>query len=284
MERRRTALRGGLVASAALVGAMTLLAATSWACTPQASLRVTPGAGAPGTTVTVSGSTFDAAGQPVRIFWGGASGTQIGTASVNAARSFSTTFVVPQSAGGVFIVSATQKGADGNYIAGSPVNTMFRVEGPAATAAAASNLQSDPENTVTEPAPAPAVEAAPSQTATPAPAPAAPRVRVAAPARTPAAPAATPTPAAAPAPAAEPVAAPAPAPAVEPAPIAPPAEAPAATPARRSVMVSMAGDSSDGSPALAIALVGIGLLLALGASAVVLASRREGKAPAKARR
>jgi hypothetical protein len=48
-------------------------------------------------------------------------------------------------------------------------------------------------------------------------------------------------------------------------------------------MVSMASDS-DGSPALAIALVGVGLLLALGASAVVLAGRRDRKAPAKASR
>lgn len=266
-----------MVASAALLGAMTLLAATSWACTPQASLRVTPGAGAPGTTVSVTGSTFDAAGQPVKIFWGGASGTQVATASVNASRSFTASFVVPQSAGGVFIVSATQKGADGNYIAGSPVNTTFRIEGPAAGAAAATNLQSDPENTVTEPAPA--VEAAPVQSATPAPA--TPRVRVATSARSTAAPAAP-----APAPAVEtaPAATPTPAPAVEPAPAAAAPAAPATEPARRSVMVSMAGDGSDGSPALAIGLVGVGLLLALGASAVVLASRREGKAPAKARR
>jgi len=48
-------------------------------------------------------------------------------------------------------------------------------------------------------------------------------------------------------------------------------------------MVSMSNES-DGSPALAIALVGIGLVLALGASAVVLAGRREGKAPARVRR
>ena len=261
---------------------MTLLAATSWACTPQASLKVTPSSGAPGTLVTVSGSTFDAAGQPVKIFWGGASGSQVASTTVVAARTFSTTFVVPQSAGGVVIVSATQRGADGNYIAGSPVNTTFRVEGPAAAVATATNLQGDPENTITEPAPAPAVESAPAQSATAAPA--APRVRVAAPARTTAAAAAPSTPAPAPAVETAPAAQPTPAPAVEPAPAAAAPAAPATEPARRSVMVSMAGDGSDSSPALAIGLVGIGLLLALGASAVVLASRRESKAPAKARR
>ncbi|MGQ0521922.1 MAG: hypothetical protein ACT4PX_12350, partial [Actinomycetota bacterium] len=69
-----------------------------------------------------------------------------------------------------------------------------------------------------------------------------------------------------------------------PAPVAAPASDTTPVPARRSVMVSMSGDSSDGSPALAIALVGMGLLLALGASAVVLAGRRERRAPAGARR
>jgi hypothetical protein len=48
-------------------------------------------------------------------------------------------------------------------------------------------------------------------------------------------------------------------------------------------MVSMA-DDGDGSPWLAIALVGLGLVLSLGATALVLAGRRERKAPAAARR
>jgi len=48
-------------------------------------------------------------------------------------------------------------------------------------------------------------------------------------------------------------------------------------------MVSMSG-GDDGSPVLTIALVGIGLVLALGASALVLAGRRDRKAPASARR
>ncbi|MEO7837403.1 MAG: hypothetical protein ABIS21_07165 [Acidimicrobiales bacterium] len=43
-------------------------------------------------------------------------------------------------------------------------------------------------------------------------------------------------------------------------------------------------DDSNGSPALAIALVGVGLVLALGASALVLSNRRPSKAPAGARR
>ncbi|HVL93449.1 MAG TPA: hypothetical protein VM264_08895, partial [Acidimicrobiales bacterium] len=91
-----------------------------------------------------------------------------------------------------------------------------------------------------------------------------------------------PAPAATPAPVAAPVT---PAPEVAPAPAAPapaPAATPAETPARRSVMVSM--DSDGGSPWLAIALVGLGLVLSLGATALVLAGRRDAKAPVGTRR
>jgi len=48
-------------------------------------------------------------------------------------------------------------------------------------------------------------------------------------------------------------------------------------------MVSMAGDGG-GSSTLAIALVGVGLVLALGATAIVVAGRRDRKDPAVARR
>lgn len=278
----------GLVGAVCVAAVCALMGAAAWACTPLASIRATPPNGAVGTTVTVTGSSFDAAGQPISLFWDGARGQLLKT--VPGAASFTTTIQVPAgAAGGSHVVTATQRGADGNPIPTSPVNMMFRVDG-APVAVAPSNVQgSDTENGVNEPVAAPLPAAAPAESATPAPAADAPRVRPApvrtvAPARSaaPAAPAA-----AAPAPA--PAAAPAPAPVAEPAPVAAPAPAaepqaaPATAPARRSVMVSMASES-DGSPVLAIALVGVGLALALGASALVLAGRRDRKAPATAKR
>ena len=285
--RSRTARRG-TVGGLAVLGVLVLLGAAAWACTPQASLRATPGSGTVGTKITLTGSSFDSAGQPVKIWWGGAGKTLVATAAVTASRSITATFAVPDAPGGVHVIAATQLDANGQPVAGSPVNTTFKVEG-AAPAAAPSNVQAPPaEETVVEPAPVAAVasEPAPAPAAAPAPAPApAPRTRVAPAQPTAAAPAAAAT-----APAAAPVV---PAPAVEaalpaPAAVAAPTPAPAVdnapATARRSVMVSMDTGDSGGSPVLAIALVGVGLVLALGASAVVLAGRRDRKAVAEARR
>lgn len=287
----RTARRG-MVGGLAVVGVLVLLGAAAWACVPQASLRATPGSGTVGTRITLTGSSFDPAGQPVKIWWGGAGKTLVATSPVSASRSISATFTVPDVAGGVHVIAATQLDANGQAVANSPVNTTFLVEG-SAPAAAPSNVQGAPrEDTVLEPAPAAAVAPepapAPAPAASPAPAaaprtrvaPASPAPRTAAPAPRPAAPAAV-----APAPAAAPAPAPAPAPAAAATPAPAPAvdTAPATTPARRSVMVSMSG-GSDGSPVLAIALVGIGLVLALGASALVLTGRRDRKAVSRATR
>lgn len=277
----------GLVGAVGVVAVIALMGAVAWACTPLASLRATPANGVAGTKVTLTGSSFDSKGGPIKVWWDGAGRQALGTATVTGTGSFSFLFEVPAGAtGGSHIVTATQNGADGKPIPTSPVNMMFRVDG-AAAAAAPSNFQgTDTDPAVNEPATALVPDAAPAASATPSPAPAAaastPRVRTAAPA-TRTAPAAAPAQAAAPAPAPAPVEA-SPAPAVTPvAPTPTPEAAPATAPARRSVMVSMASDS-DGSPVLAIALVGIGLALALGASAVVLAGRRDRKAPATAKR
>ena len=108
-------------------------------------------------------------------------------------------------------------------------------------------------------------------------------------------PATAPRPARAPGPA--PAAPPTPAPAAAPAPVgpAPAPEAPAAepvkftlaatpatSPARRTAMVTMHRDGGN-SPRTAVALVGVGLLLAIAASALVI-PKRVGMAPSPARR
>ena len=281
MQRGTVARRvrlGGLVA-VPVTAAMLAFAAVAFACTPQASIRLSPSSGAAGTTVTVTGSSFTP-GTTVKVFWGGISGRLMGTTTATGSNTMSLTFQVPADApNGQTIVAANQV-KDGVAL-GSPANALFNVNtaGGATVATPAVTQEDPPAATDGAAALAPITEAAPAPAATAAPAPApAPRVRTAPAA---AAPAATPAPVAEPAPAAPaPVAEATPAPAVTP---AAPEAAPAA-PARRSVMVSMAADGSDGSPVLAIALVGIGLVLALGASAVVLAGRRDRKAPAKAQR
>lgn len=278
--------RTKVVISGCAAMAVALLAGIAFACVPQAGLKVSPGTGGVGTKITITGSSFDSSGSPVTLYWDGASsGTRIGAFAVKD-RAFTATFEVPATAaGGAHIISATQNDANGNPIAASPVNASFVVTGAAPAAAAPANLQGEPDQSVVEPAraAAPAAQPAPAPAAAPAPrvrpAPAQTAVRSPAPAAAPSA-AAAPAAVATPAPAVEAT----PAPVAAPAPAAPaPAAAPATAPPRRSAMVSMAG-GSDGSPALAIALVGIGLVLALGASALVLAGRREAKAPAQARR
>ena len=272
--------------AAAVVG----LAAVAFACVPQGSIKLSPTSGAVGTSVTATGSNFTS-GSAVSLWWGNPSQNRLlGTAVTKEDRTFAITFVVPATVNGQAIVAATQTDSSGTAI-GSPANALFNVQTPGgATAATPSNLQTEPQNADGAAGLAPADDPAPAAVATPAPAPAAaptPRVRLAPVA--PAAPrAAAPAPAAAPAAPAAAAPAPEAAPAASPAPVAPapapaPEATPAPTPAKRSVMVTMSGDSG-GSSALAIALVGVGLVLALGASALVLAGRRDSKAPARARR
>ena len=263
-----------------------LIASFAYACTSLATLSVNPSSAPAGTTVNGTGKNFSPHGtdapstEPVVLHLNSRTGTTLWSGRPDAAGNISFAFTVPDVEAGSYTLIATQMNATGGNASGTPARISFQVTPSPAAAEPAAAAPAEEAAT-----PAPAAAAAPAPAATPARA-ATPRVRVAAPART-----STPAPAAAPA-AAAPAPAATPAPAVEtPAPVAAPAPAvtpapeaaPATAPARRSVMVSMSG-SDDGSPVLAIALVGVGLVLALGASALVLAGRRDRKAPASARR
>ena len=269
------------------VVAVPLVAASiAYACSALASLSVNTQSADSGATVTGVGRNFSNAhggapsAEPVVLHFNTRSGPVLWSGRPDANGNVDFSFQVPRTAAGSYALIATQNNADGVPVSGTPARASFTVAGPiseaiAAEAAPAAEPVAAAPAVVAAPVAAPAPAAAPARTV------AAPRVRVA-PAAPVAAPVAAPAPAAVatPAPAVEATPAPvaAPAPAVTPAP-----EAAPAAPARRSVMVSMSG-GSDGSPALAIALVGVGLVLALGASALVLAGRRDSKAPAKARR
>jgi len=273
MKGRVQARTVGLVAAA--VAVPLVAASIAYACAALASLSVNPGAAEAGQTVTGYGQSFSnthggsPSVEPVVVRFNSRSGPVLWSGRPDSSGNISFSFVVPKAAPGQYTIIATQNNADGQPAPGTPARAAFQVTGtPEPAAAPVAVAPAEP--------PAPA---APAAATSPAPAPRAVTRTVA------------PAPAAAPAPA--PVAAPAPEAAVAPAPVpapeaavapAPaPAPAPAAeAPARRSVMVSMEG--SNGSPWLAIALVGLGLVLTLGATALVLAGRREAKAPVGARR
>ena len=263
-----------------------LIASFAYACTGLATLSANPMSAPAGTTVNGTGKGFQAHGtdapstEPVVLHFNSRTGPTLWSGRPDAGGNISFAFTVPDVEAGSYTLIATQMTATGAAAFGTPARISFQVTPPPAAAEPVAAAPAE-EAAAT---PAPAAATAPAATSAPA---ATPRVRVAAPART-----STPAPAAAPV-AAAPAPAATPAPAVEtPAPVAAPAPAvspapetaaPATAPARRSVMVAMSG-SDDGSPVLAIALVGIGLVLALGASALVLAGRRDRKAPASARR
>ena len=280
----RTVKRGSMIA-VPVAAALLAFAAGAFACVPQAGIKLSTTSGPVGTTITVTASNTNfAEGAAISVYWGGLSGQLMGTGTGLPGGTISpVTFKVPAGAANGYTIVSAKQVKDGAAI-GNPASALFNVSTPGQTAPVpAPNVQDEPKVADGAAGLAPADAAQPAATASPAPAPApAPRVRTA-PARSvaPAPVAAVPAPAADPAPAVEATPAPvaAPAPAVTPV----PESAPATSPARRSVMVSMASDD-NGSPALAIALVGIGLVLALGASAVVLAGRRDRKAPAKASR
>ena len=277
--------------------AVPLVAASiAYACGALASISVTPASGDVGATVEGVGRGFSnshggaPSSEPVVIHFDSRNGPVLWSGRPDGSGNIEFRFTVPQVAPGSYTLIATQNNADGVPAPGTPARAAFTVTGPA-PAPAAAPVAAAPQPTAAAPAPAPA--AAPTGTATASPTAAtAPRVRVAptqstaTAGATASAPAAAPAPAATPAPAAAPAADPAaaPAPAVESAPAPAVESAPAPAPARRTAMVSMAGGDDGGSSALAIALVGIGVVLAVGATAMVLAGRRDRGAPARARR
>jgi hypothetical protein len=271
------------------VVAVPLVAASiAYACSALASLSVSTQSADSGATVTGVGRSFSNAhggapsAEPVVLHFNSRTGPVLWSGRPDANGNVEFAFQVPQTAPGSYALIATQNNADGVPASGTPARATFQVAGPVSEAFAAAAAAPAAEPVAAAPAAAPAPVAAPAPAAAPAAA-TTPRVRVAPAAPAAAAPVVAPAPVATPAPAVEAT----PAPVAAPAPVAvtPEVAAPAApaAPARRSVMVSMSG-GSDGSPALAIALVGVGLVLALGASALVLAGRRDSKAPARARR
>jgi hypothetical protein len=132
--QERTWLLVSLAALAVPLGA----AAVAYGCTATATLS--PGAAAPGSTVTVTGrffGTHDASpgsNGPVELRLGSLSGPVVATAVPSGTGSFSVPVAVPANASpGETILTATQQRPDGTAVYGTPARQTFTVLEPAAS-------------------------------------------------------------------------------------------------------------------------------------------------------
>ncbi|HET7487054.1 MAG TPA: hypothetical protein VFJ85_03940 [Acidimicrobiales bacterium] len=183
-----------LTISGGVLAALLLAASAAFACVSLATLDLSPGKGAAGTTVKGDLTNFQntAGHSDITVRWGKADGQILAvvpkpTAPSNSA---SFTFTVPADAApGTYAVLATQLDPNGVPTWGSPARAIFTVPGVAAGVAPAPEAAPAPETVTVEQkyivngeatpapaaapaAPAPAVRPAPAKAAPAAPAPA----------------------------------------------------------------------------------------------------------------
>lgn len=266
---RRIAVLLSAAASASVV-----VAAAAFACSPMATIRLDPASADVGANVNVTGQGF-AAVAPVEVRLGGKQGSVLWSGAADPQGRFTFAFAVPRVDPGYFVVLALV--GDGT---GDPARAVLEVTGTA---------RQDPPALVPAPSPEPtSQQAAPAPIAAPivpgvAPrSPAGPAQRaVAAPAQAPAS-APAPTAAVPVAPPTTAASAPAPAPAAG---VLAPASPEAATPPAPTAPRRSTRSTSEpvGGPSTALVLVGVSVLVALGATATAL-GRRSRTAPVRAPR
>lgn len=91
--------------------------ALAWACTPQASITISPNSGPPGSGATVNGSAFQSG--PVEIRWNSATGTKLTDAT---GPNFSVGITIPQTSDDVYYVVAVAVGT--SYRASTPFEVI----------------------------------------------------------------------------------------------------------------------------------------------------------------
>lgn len=136
---KRWGVKGILGASAAAAGSM-VFAAAAWACTNLATLNLSNATGAPGSQVTLTGSSFTptAAGKiapPVVLHFNSLTGPALATVHPNAAGDISATFTVPQAQPGDYVIVATQTTSKGTAEFGTPARASLVIPGPTSGAA-----------------------------------------------------------------------------------------------------------------------------------------------------
>lgn len=127
------------LAAGVVVGAFALLwASSAWACTSLASLNLSSATGAPGSNVTLNGSSFSPNPgpiQPVVVHWNGVNGPILATITPNAVGTISGTITIPQASPGQYVIVATQSDGMGGQAFGTPARAEFSIGVPASAAA-----------------------------------------------------------------------------------------------------------------------------------------------------
>lgn len=123
----------------ATLGAAVMLTAASlaYACTVQSNIDVDKEAGAPGSTVDGTGSSFASATgrqavlnggvNPVQVHFNSMDGAVVWSGMPDSAGKIAFSFPVPQNAAGPVTIVATQADASGQPISGTPARTAFEV-------------------------------------------------------------------------------------------------------------------------------------------------------------
>ncbi|MDP9386746.1 MAG: hypothetical protein M3Q48_02170 [Actinomycetota bacterium] len=119
-----------------------LAGATAYACTNLATLNISSATGNPGDVVTLTGSSFavpkasdtNQTPTPVVLHWNGVDGPELARTAPDGAGNISTTFTVPQSSPGYYVIVASQRDEKGDKY-GTPARASFQILGPGGQAA-----------------------------------------------------------------------------------------------------------------------------------------------------
>lgn len=131
MHIRRFALSAGAALGAALAVGAGFSAAL--ACTSLATLNISQPTGAPGTNLTITGSSFStlsSGASAVSIRWNGVDGPVLAQVAPDASGSISAGVAVPQNVEpGYYVITATQTDKTGAPAFGTPARMAFLVTG-----------------------------------------------------------------------------------------------------------------------------------------------------------
>lgn len=146
---RKAALSGFGLAVVSLA-----LAAVAYACTNLATLNLNTPTGAPGDSVTVTGSSFNVAktgvSDAVLLHWNGADGPVLAQTVPDKAGNISANIAIPEGQPGYYVIVATQRNAQGVDAYGTPARASFQIVGPGGQAAA-QQPSTTPGSLVSEP-------------------------------------------------------------------------------------------------------------------------------------
>ncbi|HEX9548675.1 MAG TPA: hypothetical protein VF942_15140 [Acidimicrobiales bacterium] len=126
-------VRSLLVSLGAVGVVLTVALGTAWACTNLATLNLSNAAGAPGQSITVTGSSFKVVASgpaaPVVLHWNAVAGPALATVNPDATGNISAQVVIPQAEPGYYVLVATQS-VNGADAYGTPARAAFEIVRP----------------------------------------------------------------------------------------------------------------------------------------------------------